>query len=85
MMCMNSITPTHLRYDVDMRTNIEIDDQLMTEAMSLSGLSTKKETVHRALVELVRSLHQRELLDLRIPDEAWDPAFLADLETHRAW
>ena len=32
-----------------MRTNIEIDDRLMTEAQKLSGLATKKQTVEEAL------------------------------------
>ena len=32
-----------------MRTNIEIDDALMTEAMELSGLPTKKAVVEAAL------------------------------------
>ena len=32
-----------------MRTNIVIDDDLMAEAIRLSGLSTKRETVETAL------------------------------------
>ena len=32
-----------------MRTNIEIDDSLMTKAMMLSGHKTKRETVEAAL------------------------------------
>lgn len=32
-----------------MRTNIDIDDKLMAEAMAASGLSTKKATVEEAL------------------------------------
>ncbi|HEX3991398.1 MAG TPA: type II toxin-antitoxin system VapB family antitoxin [Acetobacteraceae bacterium] len=41
-----------------MRTNIEIDDALMNEAMAATGLPTKKATVEEALRRLVRR-HQR--------------------------
>ncbi len=37
-----------------MRTNIDIDDALMAEAMKASGKTTKKETVAEALALLVR-------------------------------
>ncbi len=36
-----------------MRTNIEIDDDLMAAAMAEGGFSTKKETVETALRELL--------------------------------
>jgi Arc/MetJ family transcription regulator len=41
-----------------MRTNIDIDDALMMEAMAAAGLTTKKATVEEALRRLVRH-HQR--------------------------
>jgi Arc/MetJ family transcription regulator len=41
-----------------MRTNIEIDDALMTEAMAASGLSTKRATVDAALRLLARRKRQ---------------------------
>ena len=41
-----------------MRTNIDIDDELMAEAMRLSGKKTKKETV----AMLVRSRRGAEAL-----------------------
>ena len=41
-----------------MRTNIDIDDELLTEAMVATGLSTKKATVEVALRRLVQR-HQR--------------------------
>ncbi len=44
-----------------MRTNIEIDDELMTRAMSLSGHMTKKETVEAALQLLVRLKSQEAI------------------------
>lgn len=37
-----------------MRTNIEIDDALLAEAMAATGLPTKKATVEEALLRLVR-------------------------------
>jgi Arc/MetJ family transcription regulator len=40
-----------------MRTNIDIDDELLNQAMKLSGLKTKRETVEtglRLLVQLKR-------------------------------
>jgi antitoxin ParD1/3/4 len=41
-----------------MRTNIEIDDILMAEAMATSGLSTKRETVEAGLRLLARRKRQ---------------------------
>jgi Arc/MetJ family transcription regulator len=46
-----------------MRTNIEIDDDLMAAAMVEGGFSTKKETVETALRELVD--RRRQNLGLR--------------------
>jgi Arc/MetJ family transcription regulator len=40
------------------RTNIEIDDRLMAEAMAAGGFSTKRETVEAAL-RLLASLKQQ--------------------------
>jgi Arc/MetJ family transcription regulator len=42
-----------------MRTNIDIDDELLTEAMAASGLSTKKATVEEALRRLVQRYRRR--------------------------
>jgi Arc/MetJ family transcription regulator len=36
-----------------MRTNIVVDDELMSQAMRLTGLKTKKEVVETALRELI--------------------------------
>lgn len=44
-----------------MRTNIEIDDDLMAEAQKASGQATKKQTVEQALKLLVRLRRQREV------------------------
>ena len=48
-----------------MRTNIEIDEELITKAMSLSGLSTKRETVEAALRLLVRLKSQEAIRSYR--------------------
>ncbi len=46
-----------------MRTNIELDDTLIAEAMEMSGLSTKKAMVQCALEEYVRIRRQRDAID----------------------
>jgi Arc/MetJ family transcription regulator len=49
-----------------MRTNIEIDDKLLADAMEVLGTRTKRETVARALAETVRVKRQlRALEELR--------------------
>lgn len=48
-----------------MRTNIDIDDELMAEAQALSGAKTKRETVQEALQLLVRIRRQDAVRDLR--------------------
>jgi len=46
------------------RTNIELDDRLIEDVMRLSGLKTKKEAVHRALLEYVQNHSQKDILIL---------------------
>ena len=48
-----------------MRTNIVLDDELVAEAMSLTGITTKREVVHQALEVLVQTRRRMSLLDLR--------------------
>lgn len=49
-----------------MRTNIDIDDQLMADALSELGVRTKREAVHNALAEVVRVRRQlRAIEELR--------------------
>ncbi len=45
-----------------MRTNIEIDDELLSQAMVAAGLSTKQATVEEGLRLLVRVRKQAEAL-----------------------
>jgi Arc/MetJ family transcription regulator len=52
-------------YRDPVRTNIEIDDELMSEAMRTCGLPTKKATVEFALQELIRRRKRRALRELR--------------------
>jgi Arc/MetJ family transcription regulator len=48
-----------------MRTNIVINDELMTEAMHLTGIKTKREVVEEALRLLIRTNQQKAVLGLR--------------------
>jgi Arc/MetJ family transcription regulator len=48
-----------------MRTNIEIDDDVMREAQRLTGSGTKRETVDLALRELVARHRRLGILALR--------------------
>jgi Arc/MetJ family transcription regulator len=48
-----------------MRTNIDIDDKLMAEALRLSNNKTKKEVVEHALDVYVRMLRQQRLTELK--------------------
>jgi Arc/MetJ family transcription regulator len=48
-----------------MRTNIEIDDGLMSEAQRLTGIRTKREAVDFALRELVARHRRLGILELR--------------------
>ncbi|KQT32057.1 transcriptional regulator of the Arc/MetJ class [Sphingomonas sp. Leaf412] len=48
-----------------MRTNIDIDDDLMSIAMRVAGKKTKRETVDKALRQMVAIAQQEALLELR--------------------
>jgi Arc/MetJ family transcription regulator len=48
-----------------MRTNIEIDDKLMKDALKLTGLKTKREAVEIALQELIKLRRQADVKKLR--------------------
>ena len=47
-----------------MRTNIDLDEQLLEQAFALTRVRTKKELVNLALKELVESRSPKNLLDL---------------------
>jgi Arc/MetJ family transcription regulator len=46
------------------RTNIDIDDDLLAEAQRIAGTKTKRATVHYALEELVRRKDRQSVMDL---------------------
>ena len=50
-MCISQTEYTH---QVLMRTNIDIDDTLLANAMAVTGLTTKKATVEEALRRMVQ-------------------------------
>jgi len=58
-MCMYGQECTH------MRTNIVIDDKLMTETLRATGLKTKREAVELGLQTLLRLRRQAEIRRLR--------------------
>ena len=47
-----------------MRTNIDLDEKMMNEALRLSKAKTKKELIHQALKEFVENRRRLNLLDL---------------------
>ena len=61
-----------------MRTNIEIDDALMAEAMRAAGKATKRETVEEALRRMVLSQKRRNAI-LGLRGEGW----IGDLDAMR--
>lgn len=69
-----------------MRTNIELNDELLSEAMKFSGLSTKKATVELALREYVEDARRREALEAMY-GMGWDGDLDAMREewTFREW
>jgi Arc/MetJ family transcription regulator len=47
-----------------MRTNIEISDELINEALSISTFKTKKKIVHEALLNYISYLKRKELVNM---------------------
>lgn len=70
-----------------MRTNIEIDDELMVEAMEAAGLKTKKATVDHALRELVARHGRLAFLELegKFPDFPTIEELRPKDDTHGHW
>ena len=63
--CMNGIGNTHGFQEVEIRTNIVIDDQLMDEALLVSGYKTKREAVEEGLKLLIAMKKQAKIRELR--------------------
>lgn len=47
-----------------MRTNIVLDDELVREAVKLTGVTTKRELVDMALRELIRKERRKDMFEL---------------------
>ena len=65
-----------------MRTNIVLDDELVAEAMKMTGASSKREVVDLALRELLYKRKQQRLKALKGSD-LLDPGY--DLLKARRW
>ncbi|MCO6441868.1 MAG: type II toxin-antitoxin system VapB family antitoxin [Nitrococcus mobilis] len=46
------------------RTNIELDDELITQALRLAKVRSKREVVHLALKEFVENHQRKDVLEL---------------------
>jgi Arc/MetJ family transcription regulator len=55
----------YIHTEMIVRTNIVIDDQLMSDALKATGLNTKKEAVEEGLKLLIRRNRQQEIKKLR--------------------
>lgn len=62
-MCKNRDFYTHRV--IRMRTNIVIDDNLMNDALQLTGLKTKREAVELGLKTLIRLKKQEDIRRFR--------------------
>jgi len=47
------------------RTNVVLDDQLVSKCQKLTGISTKRGLIDHALHELLRRENQKRILELR--------------------
>lgn len=47
-----------------MRTNIDIDDELLKEAMKIAGIKSKKNIVHHALEEYIKLQKRQKMRSL---------------------
>lgn len=47
-----------------MRTNVDLDDELVAEAFALTGVQTERELLRLALSELIRVRRKKDLSEL---------------------
>ncbi len=66
-----------------MRTNIDIDDDLLKEAINLTGSKSKKEMVNRALEEIIKVEKIKKLRSLR-GKVKWE-GNLDEMRTYDKW
>ena len=64
-----------------MATNLQLDDRLVREAVTLGSHRTKKAAVTRALTDYISHLRQEKILDL-FGQVAFDPGY--DYKRQRA-
>jgi Arc/MetJ family transcription regulator len=64
----------YLIYTKVMRTNIDLNDELITQAQRFSGLRTKREVVDAALREFVARHRQQQILSL-VGEALIDPTY----------
>ena len=64
----------YLIYTNSMRTNIELNDDLIAQAQRFSGLRTKREVVDAALREFVARHRQQQMLSL-VGEGLIDPSY----------
>ncbi|MDH6111043.1 Arc/MetJ family transcription regulator [Kitasatospora sp. MAP12-15] len=62
-------------------TNIDIDDEILSEAMRILGMRTKKETVNAALLEVVRRVKRVRAAE-RLAERARRGEFDAAIKAH---
>ncbi len=62
LMCIMCRNCTH---EVNMRTNIVIDDGLMSDALKFTGLQTKREAVEEGLKVLIKLKKQENIKSFR--------------------
>ena len=51
--------------NLNIRTNIVLDKQLLDAALQVTGIKTRRQLIEHALRELVRHKQQRKLLSLK--------------------
>lgn len=64
MACVLCCVYSCVALELAMATNLSIDNNLLDEALHISGLKTKKDTVNQALMEFVQRRKQREITAL---------------------
>ncbi len=79
-MCINFNIFVYKNY---MRTNIDIDDSLLKEAMKFSKAATKKDLVNQALQEYVK-MHKRKILISLRGKVKWE-GDLNEMRTYDKW
>lgn len=64
-LCVYKLNSIHISEIKAMRTNIEIDDKLMNDALKATGLKTKKEAVEQGLKALIKMKKQEGIKRFR--------------------